>query len=55
MALSSFTALRPRLFAAPPDNPPDLPDLSLPHKHRHPGDDGAEYIIILKSLDPPQG
>ncbi len=35
--------------------PGDPPDLSLPHQHRHPGDDGVEDIIIFKGTDPPQG
>jgi hypothetical protein len=29
------------------DDPLDLPDLPLPHQHRHPRDDGAKNIIIF--------
>ncbi len=38
-----------------PDDPSGPPELSLPHQQRHPGDDGAEDIIIFKGQDPPQG
>ncbi len=31
------------------DDPPGLPDLSLPHQHRHPGNDGAETLSFLKA------
>ncbi len=37
-----------------PGDPAGPPQLSLPHQHRHSGDDGAEYIIIFKGQDPPQ-
>jgi hypothetical protein len=36
-------------------DPPGPPDHSFPHKHRHPGDDGAEDIIIFKGQDPSSG
>jgi hypothetical protein len=38
-----------------PDDPPGLPDLSLPHHQRHLGDDETEDIIIFKGQYPPQG
>ncbi len=38
-----------------PDDPPGPPHLSLTHHHRHPGNDGAEDIIIFNGQEPPQG
>ncbi len=55
MTLCSFTALRWVSFKLLPDDPPGPPVLTFPHKHRDPGHDGAEDIIIFKGQEPPQG
>jgi hypothetical protein len=38
-----------------PGDPPGPLRPSFSHQNRHPGDDGAEDIIIFKGQHPPQG
>jgi hypothetical protein len=38
-----------------PSDPSGPTHISQPHQHRHPGDDGAEDIVIFNGQGPPKG